>query len=408
MLIFMKLKQFIEKISIKNKDLEYTDILGINKYKQFIPTIANTHGTDLRKYQILEKDYFACNLMHIGRDYVIPIAHYSKEEPAIISPAYKVFRISKENLILPEYLYLYFKNDWFDRLCWFKTDDSVRGSLSWNDFKNFDIPIPEIEIQEKIIQINNVIETNIDILNEMCENLDEIIKSTFNYYFEEYKPFNEQEFYETPLGEIPKGWNVKPLKDFINFQEGPGIRYWQYVRKNGTKFLNIRCIQDNDLILDNANMISKEESSGRYNHFMLNEWDIVVSSSGTLGRYAIVRKEHLPVCLNTSIIRFYPKISNDQYSYIYSYLTSNTFYQHLLTMSTGSAQLNFGPTHLKQIDLVIPPEEILINYNSMILPIIKRIVSLKKEISLLKRIHNTLIPKLMSGEIDIEDINIER
>ena len=98
----MKLKQFIEKISIKNKDLEYTDILGINKYKQFIPTIANTHGTDLRKYQILEKDYFACNLMHIGRDYVIPIAHYSKEEPAIISPAYKVFRISKENLILPD------------------------------------------------------------------------------------------------------------------------------------------------------------------------------------------------------------------------------------------------------------------------------------------------------------------
>ena len=246
-----------------------------------------------------------------------------------------------------------------------------------------------------------MIETNIDILNEMCENLDEIIKSTFNYYFEEYKPFNEQEFYETPLGEIPKGWNVKPLKDFINFQEGPGIRYWQYVRKNGTKFLNIRCIQDNDLILDNANMISKEESSGRYNHFMLNEWDIVVSSSGTLGRYAIVRKEHLPVCLNTSIIRFYPKISNDQYSYIYSYLTSNTFYQHLLTMSTGSAQLNFGPTHLKQIDLVIPPEEILINYNSMILPIIKRIVSLKKEISLLKRIHNTLIPKLMSGGMQL-------
>lgn len=179
------------------------------------------------------------------------------------------------------------------------------------------------------------------------------------------------------------------------------------MEEDGINFLNIRCIQNNDLVLDTANMISKEEANGKYAHFMLNEWDLVISSSGTLGRYAIVREEHLPLCLNTSIIRFTPMHSFDHYAYVYSYLTSRGFYHYLLTMGSGSVQLNFGPTHLKQIDLIVPPENILKKYNDLIFPLIEQMVTIKSEISKLTKLRDTLLPKLMSGEIDVSKINCD-
>ena len=104
-----------------------------------------------------------------------------------------------------------------------------------------------------------------------------------------------------------------------------GIRNWQYVVDNGTKIINIRCIKDDDLYLDTANMISNEEANGKYKHFMLQEWDVVVSTSGTLGKNQIIRKEHLPLCLNTSVIRFKPLNGMDDFSYMYNYLISKEF-----------------------------------------------------------------------------------
>ena len=153
-------------------------------------------------------------------------------------------------------------------------------------------------------------------------------------------------------------------------------------------------------------MISKDEAKGKYSHFMLNKEDIVISSSGTLGRYAIIREEHLPLCLNTSIIRFAPKYSVNHYAYVYSYLTSRHFYHHILAMGSGSVQLNFGPTHLKQIEMVVPPEDVLKKYNELIYPIIKKINSLKSENNKLSKLRDTLLPKLMSGEIDVSTIKI--
>ena len=280
--------------------------------------------------------------------------------------------------------------------------------LPLKDLRNLQIPVPiDSENQKSILSILVNIDKKIEINKRINKNLEQLIKYIYINWFEEFEPFKDKDFYDTKLGSIPVGWDVKPLQEFIKFQEGPGIRNWQYVEEDGINFLNIRCIQNNDLVLDTANMISKEEANGKYAHFMLNEWDLVISSSGTLGRYAIVREEHLPLCLNTSIIRFTPMHSFDHYAYVYSYLTSRGFYHYLLTMGSGSVQLNFGPTHLKQIDLIVPPENILKKYNDLIFPLIEQMVTIKSEISKLTKLRDTLLPKLMSGEIDVSKINCD-
>lgn len=284
---------------------------------------------------------------------------------------------------------------------------SAQPKLNQYNLNNMVLEIQDYETQYKISIILKRINDKIKLNEKINKNLEQLIKYIYINWFEEFEPFKDKDFYDTKLGSIPVGWDVKPLQEFIKFQEGPGIRNWQYVEEDGINFLNIRCIQNNDLVLDTANMISKEEANGKYAHFMLNEWDLVISSSGTLGRYAIVREEHLPLCLNTSIIRFTPMHSFDHYAYVYSYLTSRGFYHYLLTMGSGSVQLNFGPTYLKQIDLIVPPENILKKYNDLIFPLIEQMVTIKSEISKLTKLRDTLLPKLMSGEIDVSKINCD-
>lgn len=289
--------------------------------------------------------------------------------------------------------------------------DSSHGSvmlhLTKSDMENFEIELPTLSEQRKIGKILKDIDDKIELNNETNNNLFELMKKTYIEWFKNYNiPDMTFELKDSELGKIPCDWNVKHLKDVFFFQEGPGIRNWQYVEKDGTKFINIRCIKDNDLELDTANMISNEEADGKYKHFMLNEWDVVVSTSGTLGRNQIIRKEHLPLCLNTSVIRFKPINGFDEYAFMYNYLISDEFLNLLDVMATGSAQRNFGPMHLNKIDLVYPDKDIIKKFNDLMFPVIKNIQNNKAENMKLSQLRDTLLPKLMNGEIDLDNIEM--
>ena len=153
---------------------------------------------------------------------------------------------------------------------------------------------------------------------------------------------------------IPEGWiNVK-FKDYIYFQEGPGLTSSLF-REVGFPFLNIRCIENGKINKESCQFISSEIANGIYIHFQLEENDLVVSTSGTLGKKAFITNNDLPLLLNTSIIRFKPlddqKIS---LAFLNQLLEDYDFLYDLYSQSTGSAQVNVGPTHLKKLNIKIP------------------------------------------------------
>ncbi len=155
--------------------------------------------------------------------------------------------------------------------------------------------------------------------------------------------------------EFPENWKSFDLKDICFFQEGPGLRNWQY-REKGTKFINIRCIKNGYLDTSIAQCISSDEVENKYNHFLLNEGDYILSSSGTIGRIAVVRKCDLPLLLNTSVIRFRTlDESKLDMKYLFYFLQSKQFYEKIFEQSQGSAQVNFGPSHLKLLHASFPP-----------------------------------------------------
>ena len=262
--------------------------------------------------------------------------------------------------------------------------------ITFSELSQLEISIPDIETQLAISSFIDTLESKIELNRQINDNLELQLKLLYKSWFIENQHPDSKE---------------SNLTEIIYFQEGPGIRNWQYVEKDGVKFINIRCIDGGDINLNNANMISKEEANGKYAHFMLKPFDIIMSCSGTLGRYAIVRKEHLPLCLNTSVIRFSPNRSNSDYSYIYGYLASEEFLNKQVEMACGSVQANFGPTHLKQIKLIAPPVDYCKSYHALAMPIINKILENRREIQQLQKLRDTLLPKLMSGELKINEID---
>lgn len=165
------LGKYISQIDERNIDNETENVLGINIDKYFMPSVANIIGTDLSKYKKIRKGIFACNPMHVGRDDKLPVALYNEEEPAIVSPAYFMFKINDNNELDNDYLMLQFKKKDFDRECTFMTDGSVRGGLLWDDLCRIKIDVPAIEKQRQIVNNYKIIEKRIDILRQINDNL---------------------------------------------------------------------------------------------------------------------------------------------------------------------------------------------------------------------------------------------
>ena len=155
--------------------------------------------------------------------------------------------------------------------------------------------------------------------------------------------------------DFPDSWTQVPFSEAVFFQEGPGIRNWQY-RVSGIPFVNIRCLVDGRLNRGAMNCLDVTEVNQKYRHFLLDVGDYVVSSSGTIGRVAEVREEDVPCMLNTSVIRMRSKDGNIlNRRFLRYFLLSRYFQEQIRAFAAGSVQVNYGPTHLKQMWIVLPP-----------------------------------------------------
>jgi type I restriction enzyme, S subunit len=291
--------------------------------------------------------------------------------------------------------------------------------IKQSELRKVILKIPSIKIQEKIVNVLDLLFQKRMKNESIIDSVNSIINSLYRSWFIDFDPViakiegklpygMEQEtadlfpdkFDDSKFGKLPKGWRITKLEDIIDYKEGPGIRNWQYVYDgNGVNFINIRCIGNNDINIKDASQISHTEAYGKYSHFHLKEKDVVISTSGTLGRYAIVRREHLPLILNTSVIRFRPK-NNCNLSFMLGYMETG-LQNELLALASGSVQLNFGPMHLQMISLIYPPKPILDAYEKAVIKLIEIKTQLQQDTCLILGIRDTILPRLMSGELSV-------
>lgn len=142
-----------------NPHLTAHEISGINADKEFFEP-AKQVGADTSNYKIVPPNYFACNLMHVGRDRVLPIALNCSPKSKIVSPAYFVFKIVDDMPLLCNYFFIMLKSAELDRYFWFHTDASVRDGMSWDNFCDLEIELPDKTIQQKYVDVYNSVLAN--------------------------------------------------------------------------------------------------------------------------------------------------------------------------------------------------------------------------------------------------------
>ena len=193
---YRRIGDYIELVDKRNKDLSVTKLLGLSISKQFIPSVANTIGTNMKNYKIIRKNQFACSVMQVRRDGKMPVALLKEFDEAIISQAYPVFQVIDETELLPEYLMMWFTRSEFDRQATFHAVGGVRGSLEWEDFLDFELPIPSIVKQQQIVAEYNTVTNRIQLNEKINTNLEATAQALYKHWFVDFGSA------ETLIGEI--------------------------------------------------------------------------------------------------------------------------------------------------------------------------------------------------------------
>ena len=348
---YKKLGDIVELIDERNKSLETSEVLGISIDKEFMPSVANTIGTDLSNYKLLRMNTFACNPMHVGRDERLPVSLYKKDIPAIVSPAYFMFRVKDENKVIPDFLMLIFKRNDFDRNCWFRTDGSVRGGITWNDICEIELPIPDLKEQEKIVNTYNAITNRIRIKQKINENiLKQGIQIVQNFVGNAIYSNKTDSEIEEIKSSLPINQKMITIKEFcMNTKSGSTpsrteIDYW----KNG----NIPWLKSgevhNNVTVETEEYITKkatEETSAKLlpeNTVLMAMYGVTAGEVGYLGIEATTNQAICGMICN----------SIEDATYLYFALLQNQ--KEISSLANGGAQNNLSKELIENLKIVIP------------------------------------------------------
>jgi len=409
---YKRIGDYIEPVKNRNCDLKAKELLGININKYFMPSVANIVGTDLSNYKLVQKDEFACNRMHVGRDYKIPIAVSDSEEPFMVSPAYDVFKIKNTKELLPEYLMMWFSRAEFDRNAWFYTDADVRGGLAWQAFEDMQIPIPHIAKQREIVKEYNTIQNRITLNQQLIQKLEETAQAIYKHWFVEFefpdkngKPYksNGGEMVESEFGKIPKDWQVVVLGDIIEVVNGYAFESSEFKSKGDFPIIKIANIVSPEIDLSTAWHYSGEIHNGIKKSIVVNG-DILISMTGShmnqlnsavgkIGRY----NYSFPAILNQRVGMLKPKIECSEF--LFRIIQKKEIQKEILMAATGSAnQANISPDTIKNVKIYMASQMILESFENFGKKINLHRVSLERENRKLSELKELLLSKLATVE----------
>ena len=362
----------IRLVDIRNNDCITERVLGISIDKFFMPSVANVIGTDLSKYKLLKQGYFACNPMHVGRDERLPVALYDEQEPGIVSPAYFMFEVIDKEHLLPDYLMMWFRRPEFDRQCWFRTDGSVRGGITWDDLCRMELPVPEIGVQKNMVKSYQAITDRIALKRKINDNLEAQMRAYVRAFT------------------ANKTSTTGKLKDYSIMQYG----YTETATAEpvGPKFLRITDIAQN--YIDWTNVPYCPISKENYSKYVLSEGDVVVARTGATVGYSKMMGKKIPDSVFASFLVRIRPLDNEYKYYLGLTITSAEFLKFVQTNAGGSAQPQANPPLLGEYELSIPDKHTLVAFNNTVIPFLAAIECNEAEISKLNEIRDTMVAML--------------
>lgn len=393
---YKKLGDYIQQVSVKNKDLAVTNLLGVSITKEFIPSIANTIGTDMSKYKVVKKGQFTYGSITSRNGDKISIALLGDDD-AIVSTSYTVFEIIDTNELIPEYLMMWFRREEFDRYARYMSHGSTREAFGWDEMCDVELPIPSLEKQTGIVKEYHTITDRIKLNEQLNQKLEDTAQSIYKEWFVNFefphnfshseldsesdiKPYKsnggEMEYCDELDIEMPTTFKSGYLEEVIDIFDSQRIPLSGSDRENMKKsypYYGAASLMDyvEDYIFD-----------GKY--ILLGEDGTVMTEKG----YPILQYVYGKFWVNNHAHILKGKNGFDENSLFV--LLNNT---NISDIITGGVQAKISQTNLKTVKISIPPKELLIELNKKLKPIfdvkvqtleIKKICFTLKEVILSK------------------------
>ena len=210
---YKRLGDYIREVNVRNLDLKVTNLLGVSISKEFMPSIANTIGTDMSTYKIVGRRQFAYGPVTSRNGDKVSIALLGDYDNAIISQAYTVFEVIDHEQLLPEYLMMWFRRPEFDRYARFHSHGSAREIFDWDELCDVMLPIPFITRQREIVSEYETLTNRIRLNNQMIQHLEATAQALYRKTFVD----------NIDKENLPEGWRTGTLGEIADIKNGKAI-----------------------------------------------------------------------------------------------------------------------------------------------------------------------------------------
>ena len=363
------LGDFIRQVDVRNTDGKEENLLGVSVQKMFIPSIANTVGTDFTKYKVVKRGQFTYIPDTSRRGDKIGIALLTDYDEGLVSNIYTVFEVKDENELLPEYLMLWFSRPEFDRYARFKSHGSVREIMDWDEMCKVKLPVPSIEKQRSIVKAYNTITDRIELKRKINDNLEATGLAIFK---EKFSSPND-------------GFDEIPLYDLAEYINGTSFSEDEY-SSDGLPIIKIAELKDG---ITSATQYFVGNKDPKY---LIHDSDVLFSWSGNPDTSidAFIWS-HGDGILNQHTFRMVPR-NGEAFTYFMLKFCKPEF----VKAAMGKQTTGLGHVTVKDLKRLTLPfnEETAVSFNQAAMPLYEQIFKNLKEINALIELRNQTVQML--------------
>ena len=321
-----------------------------------------------------------------------------KEEKVALAQRIVCLR-GKDNVLDNTYLKYYLQSGKGQKSLSARESGTTVTGIKQAELRRVDIEYPAYDDQRRIASILSSLDRKIELNNKINADLEEMAQAIFKNWFIDFEPFKDGKFVDSELGMIPEGWKVGNIGDIVEFQNGFAFSSKDFSEYGEYKIITIKSVQDGCLLSEGSSKIS-EYPTKMPAYCKLQSGDILLSLTGNVGRCCLVTEPHL--LLNQRVAKIKAKESFDN-SFSYALFRLKETKELLISISRGTAQANLSPVEASKLPMVIPSEDVRKKFSLFSDSIMDKIISIHIENARLSLLRDTLLPRLMSGELEIPE-----
>ena len=392
------LGDFIRQVDVRNTDGKEENLFGVSVQKMFIPSIANTVGTDFTKYKVVKRGQFTYIPDTSRRGDKIGIALLTDYDEGLVSNIYTVFEVKDENELLPEYLMLWFSRPEFDRYARFKSHGSVREIMDWDEMCKVELPVPSIDKQRSIVKAYQTITERIELKRRINDNLRATAETEF-FRLIRYPQIREVPSQDTEIGVYPSDWILttlgQVLSTIIDRRGLTPTKLGGEWSPDGIIAISAKSVKNHELInLDIANRVDRE----LYERWMpqkLQPHAILMTSAAPLGEFYFIA-DFSEYCLSQRLFAMRANTEIVEPTVLYFQLTDSIGKHQIDIRKTGTTVTGIRQSELVQVPVILPPKQVQQSFARFCNPIMLSIERNSAEIRALSKVKTMILAQLSS------------